>query len=83
MKYQEEFKFNKNDYMVLCGEKNMTDIDKYLINRYKSIKNKAELELETIEMYGEINQASKIAKADAKIRINLTNYLLKVKEKTR
>lgn len=61
----------------------MNDIDEYLIERYNKIKNKSELELETIEAHGIINQETSRAKADAETKLKLTNYLLKVKENTR
>ena len=61
----------------------MNDIDEYLIDRYNKIKNKSELELETIEAHGEINPSTKRAKADAETKLKLTTYLLKIKEMTR
>lgn len=61
----------------------MNDIDEYLITRYEAIKNKAELELETIEAHGIINPETLRAKADAETKLKLTNYLLKIKEMTR
>lgn len=61
----------------------MNDIDEYIITRYEAIRNKAELELETIEAHGIINPETSRAKADAETKLKLTNYLLKVKENTR
>lgn len=61
----------------------MNDIDEYLTNRYKSIKNQSELELETIEAHGIINPETSRAKTNAKTKLKLTNYLLNIKEKTR
>lgn len=83
MKYPEEYKM-EGSYLVLCGEEPVrTDIDDYLIKRYKSIKNKAELELETCEMHGELNPATNHAKADAQTKLNFVNHLLEIKEKVR
>jgi hypothetical protein len=61
----------------------MNDIDEYLTKRYTTIKNKAELELETIEAHGIINPETLRAKADAETKLKLTTYLLRIKENTR
>lgn len=55
-----------------------TDVDDYLLGRITKIKASSNLELETIEAHGIINEATKHAKTDAQTKIRNCDFLLEI-----